>query len=121
MAGNSISRELVSCIYEVIKVANAHPHDQRPQGSLVNEQHDLHDNPEALIISPFGKLADKCPRGSKGDMDFAEGKHVAKGNGEWDPADGYDKVEGRHCDKFRGVQRLSSARVRGYKLAPGGR
>lgn len=98
MSGNAISRAFVLCKDEVIKVAQAHPHDQRPQGPLVDEQHDLHDNPEALIISPFRKLADKCPRGSKGNMDFAEGKHIAKGDGERDPADGYDEVERRHRD-----------------------
>lgn len=98
MANNATSSELVSCKDKVVKVTQAHPHNQRPQGSLVDEQHDLHDYPEALVISSFGKLADKRSRCCEGDMDFAEGKHVAKGYGERDPADGYDEVECRHCD-----------------------
>jgi hypothetical protein len=113
MTKHSISTELVSCKDEVIKVAQTHPHNQRPQGSLVDEKHDFHDDPEALVISSFGKLADKCSRCSEGDMDFAEGEHVPKCYGERDPADGYDEVERRH----RGVRKLSNARVRGCKLA----
>ncbi|KFY37376.1 hypothetical protein V494_04778 [Pseudogymnoascus sp. VKM F-4513 (FW-928)] len=101
MASNATSKELVSSKYKIIKIAQGHPHRQRPQGTLVNKQHDLHYHPEALVVSPFGNLTDECPRGGKGDMDFAEGEHVTKGYDEWDPADCYDEVERRHRDKFR--------------------
>ncbi|KFY70394.1 hypothetical protein V499_09202 [Pseudogymnoascus sp. VKM F-103] len=99
-------------------VAQTHPHNQRPQGSLVDEKHDFHDDPKALVISPFGKLADKCSRRSEGDMDFAEGEHIPKCYGERDPADGYDEVERRHRGWFRGVRKLSNARVRGLSVSP---
>lgn len=108
----------VSCKDKVIKITQTHPHNQGPQGFLVNEQHDLHDDPETLVISSFGKLAYKCPRGGKGDMDFAEGKHVSEGNSEWNPADGYDEVECRHRGWFRDIWKLSEAKVRGCRLAP---
>jgi hypothetical protein len=117
MTKQSISTELVSCKDEIVKVAQTHPHNQRPQGSLVDEKHDFHDNPKALVISPFGKLADKSSCRSEGDMNFTEGEHIPKCYGERYPADGYDEVERRHRDWFRGVRKLSNARVRDCKLA----
>ncbi|KFY10177.1 hypothetical protein V492_05143 [Pseudogymnoascus sp. VKM F-4246] len=114
MASNATSKELVSSKYKIIKITQGHPHHQRPQGTLVNKQHDLHYHPEALVVSPFGNLTDECPRGGKSDMDFAEGEHVTKGYGEWDPADCYDEVERRHRDKLSGSRELSDARGRGY-------
>lgn len=98
MTSNAIGRESASCKDKVIKVAQAHPHYQRPQSFLFDEKHDLHDYPEALVISSFGKLAHERSRCSECDMDFAEGKHITKCYGERNPADGYDEVERWHCD-----------------------